>query len=303
MQAQTLCTAFKANTPVPHGQTAPSDQQYVQQVIRGDIANGSYTQEQLNDCVFNMFDLENSILLGTNTQVATELTELQYHLQTIFSHVEMGNGFDSVETPISNSVRQMNDANIPYITDDTRMALHMSTPPPNGVLERRGLAEWAARLSTETVLGAQLKELATQLETYRVPEQAYGNLEVYAPSGEDYFTGDRYGTQFTGVDMYGGNGTSYLTHLLNEKQERISEEDMEECIMETFCLTQNNYSCMSWLHKTLFHIRGESRFRESQLFIIVETIRHIFLSLIFSTIQRPVNHSVYPLPMWRLKQD
>ena len=186
MQAQTLFTAFKANTQVPYGQPAPSDhRQYVQQVIQRDIANGCYTWEQLNNCVFNMYDLENSLGIGTNTQAGAELTAWQYHLQTIFCHVEIGNGFNSVDTLISNSVRQMNEDNIPYITDNTRMALHMSTPPPNGVPARRGLAEWAALLSTETVLGAQLKELATQLETYRVPEKAYDNLEVYAPLGED----------------------------------------------------------------------------------------------------------------------
>ena len=318
---------FMAKTPLPpQGQQPTQGQNYIQEVIDDDVKKGHYTRDQLHGAILDLYSLEDTFLFGTNTHVGTEVTKLQYHLQNIMCHSGFDGGFDFMDTPVSNSVTEMNMNDIPYVRDVARMATHMSSP-----MASSDVLDWAARLSTETVLGKALKELVEQLEMYRVPTSTdacltrveaflqegnneavmatlrnmlkpYANLEVYNPTEDDYFTGDRYGTQHSGVDMYGRNGTSYITHLLNEAGDQVSDDNMDECIMETFCLTQNNNSHCSWLHKTLFHIRGESRFRESQLFIIVETIRHIFLSFIFSMIQKPIDHSVYPIPMWKLKQ-
>ena len=115
------------------------------------------------------------------------------------------------------------------------------------------------------------------------------------------YTDRKYGTSRTHMDMLAKNGSSYFTFLLNKEVQEVSDEDMEECISELYCLGQGNYVSCSWLHKTMFFVRGNNSFRQSQLFLFLETIRYIFLSFILSNIQMPPERGLEPVPMWSLK--
>ena len=275
-QAPTLIEDFMSKTREEGGTL-------IDEVIREDIRNGFYTADEVNESVLSVFDLENSILFGDSTIAGRLVSQLQYHFQNIFSSSELLQdhcNMDFVDTNISESLLQMNMNNIHRVPQE-RLQLHLNELSPNG-FPRMSLMDWCNRIPSDTIFGLEVRIFAMQLHCYSLKHEEYSNLRVVGG-------GDK-------VDMYGKRGKTYFTHMLNVNQEELSEDDMEECICECFCLTSDNHRCLSWLHKTLFLIRNNERFRESRLFAILETIRHIFLTFLFGAIQRRTGQ--WPIAMW-----
>ncbi len=311
MLASNLLSQFKTNTSNENCQPKCM----LADVIEYDLKNNFYTLQELQTSILNVGELENSLLFGSRTRAGKSLIDFQYHLQQILwtspddeiDYLADYGSFDFVDTPIADSFKVINGTNGERIHGEV-LVKHMFSLPPNNSVTGADVMDFAISISEETELGRYVKQLAIDLEAYRTkcqPEIAYDNLKLYTPDyyTEHYaeYTNQKYGTTRTHMDMLAKNGSSYFTYLLNKEYEEVSDEDMEECISELYCMSPGNYVSCSWLHKTLFFVRGNNSFRRSQLFLILETIRYIFLSFILSNIQMPAERGLEPVPMWSRK--